>query len=67
MSPSLALQQAYIVRAQMDLLIASLEAEQPAPTGCQHPEDKRLDISTGGGGPAMWKCLVCDAEFEGVV
>lgn len=64
--PSLALQHLYMVRAQVDLAIAAVEGvEQPAAVGCQHPEDKRVDASVMDGSGPRWKCLLCDAEFEG--
>jgi hypothetical protein len=64
--PSLALQHLYMIRAQVDLAVAALEGEQiPVATGCLHPEDKRMDASVMDGTGPRWKCLLCDAEFEG--
>jgi hypothetical protein len=64
--PSLALQHLYMVRAQVDLAIATLERVPLAEDeGCPHPEDKRVDASVMDGSGPRWKCLLCDQEFEG--
>lgn len=55
--------QLMVMRAQLDMTIAMLEG--PQPDGCQHPEEKRLDITTGGGGPPRFFCQVCEQELEG--
>jgi hypothetical protein len=54
-----------VMRAQLDMAIAMLEG--PAPDGCQHPEEKRLDTSTGGDQPPTFLCQVCGQEVEGQV
>jgi hypothetical protein len=71
MNPDAALQQLYIVRAQVELAIGLLEAPAgtaaPAagPDVCLHPEGHRHDITTAGDGPARWLCDVCDQTFDG--
>ncbi len=62
--------QLYSLRAQVEALIAMEEAdfarEQPAPeTGCQHPEDKRVSLTTFGTEPSF-KCMVCGEKVQGV-
>lgn len=52
-----------IIQAQVDMAIAMLEG--PAPEGCQHPPEKRADVSVMDGSGPRWKCTVCDQEFEG--
>lgn len=65
-APSVALQHLYMVRAQVDLAIATLEGVPPAEDeGCPHPEEKRVDATVMDGSGPRWKCLVCDAEFAG--
>jgi hypothetical protein len=67
--PSLALQHLYMVRAQLDLAIATVEAlDQAVPVvGCTHPEEKRVDASVMDGSGTRWKCLLCDFEADGEV
>jgi len=69
-----ALQQLYIVRAQVDLAIAIVggvvdgppaAAPPEGPGGCLHPEDHRHDATTGGDGPPKWICDICDQTFDG--
>lgn len=57
--------QLYVLRAQVDVLIRMLEGDPEAPTGCPHPEEKRLDTTTAGG-PRKFICGVCDEEVEGI-
>ena len=63
------LAQLYVLRAQLEIAIRLLESEPDAAgedeTGCEHPEDKRVDATTMGG-PQKFHCLVCGAEVEGV-
>lgn len=63
--PVVVLGQLYVLRAQLDVLVRMLEGEPEAPTGCQHPEEKRLD-TTVAGGPHKFICGVCDQEVEGI-
>lgn len=61
------LQQLYILRGQVDLLITMAEGSQQADqVGCPHPEDKRRDTTTMGG-EAQYMCLVCGATVKGRV
>lgn len=53
-----------ILQLQMtDQLIAKLSGEPIQPEGCQHPEDKRINITTMGG-PRSWLCKLCDYEHR---
>ncbi len=66
-------QQLYILRAQIELGIAQLEAGGPAPTApaagvvCVHPEEKRYDATTGGDTGSKWICGDCLQTFEGTI
>lgn len=71
--PDPILAQLLIMRAQLDLVIAQLEAPPsfdpvllPTARACVHPEEKRADASTLGG-PSKWICLECEQEFAGVL
>ena len=68
MTPSVRLHQLYILRSQVDLLIAMEEGlvlpEGAAPE-CQHPEEKRR-VTTVMGGEPEYLCLVCGAVVKGV-
>lgn len=68
MNPSVRLQQLYIIRSQLDMLIA-MEEGLVLPEGefqCPHPEEKRRD-TTVMGQPRTFMCLACGATVEGVV
>lgn len=34
------------------------ETTEPAPPGCQHPDDKRVDLGDG-----EWECTACRVRF----
>ena len=52
----------YALRAQVDALIAIVDAELPAPTNeCPHPRPQRRDLSVIGG-PERWECQLCGHE-----
>lgn len=59
----LLLGQLQIIRAQVDLAIALLD-EAAGQAGCPHPEEARLDTSTGGRPPSFY-CKACDQEIVG--
>ena len=70
MNTDAALQQLYIVRAQVELAIGLLEAgpttAAAASNGaCLHPEDHRHDVTAGGDVGPRWMCDVCDQTFDG--
>ena len=53
-----------IVRVLADAQIEPVEPVETRPDdeeqdGCEHPEDKRRDTSTMGGGPTREMCLAC--------
>lgn len=62
------LQQLYLLRGQLELVIAMAEGAQiqPEPEGCQHPDEKRKDTTTMGG-ERQWMCLVCGQRFLGAL
>ena len=68
MTPSVRLHQLYILRSQVDILIA-MEEGVVLPDGaqpeCPHPEDKRRNTTVMGGQPE-YLCLVCGAVVKGV-
>lgn len=56
------------LRAQVDALIAMEEADagiQAPQDGCPHPEEKRVNTTTMGGGPAKFYCTECRETVEG--
>ena len=59
------LQQLYILRSQVDLLISLVEGPPPEVVGCPHPEDKRQNATTMGG-ERQFMCLACGATVKGV-
>ena len=63
MTPDPELQQLYIIRAQVDLLISNRELglSNVGPVECQHPEEKRVNTTTMGG-PHKFECLECGAK-----
>lgn len=71
--PRLILQQLYIIRAQVELGIAQIEAgllpdgAAAVPGACPHPEDKRYDATTGGDSGHKWICGACLQTFEGAL
>lgn len=57
------LSQMYIVQAQMDSIVLLIEElEKAEDTGCKHPKEQRLNLTTMGG-PEHWECKVCGYEF----
>lgn len=57
----------YAVRAQVDALIAQIDASavvQSEIGECPHPEDQQVDASTAGGGPRRIFCLACNTERD---
>lgn len=70
MSAAAVLQQLYIIRAQVELGIALLEAAAPAaggPGACPHPAEKRYDATTAGESGDKWICGDCLQTFEGAL
>jgi hypothetical protein len=60
------LHQLYILRSQVDLLIAMEEGAAPdGPPACEHPEDKRRAVHNMGE-PAAFLCLACGQTVPGV-
>lgn len=64
---ALVLQQLYIIRAQVDLGIAQLEAGPASGAVCPHPEEKRYDATTAGDSGSKWICGDCLQTFEGAL
>ena len=68
MTPSVRLHQLYILRSQVDLLIA-MEEGVVSPDGaapeCPHPEEKRRLAHNMGEEPAFL-CLACGQTVKGV-
>lgn len=62
---NLVLQQLYIIRGQIDLLIGMQEGLPPEqPAECPHPEDKRRDLTNMTEEP-HFLCLVCRQDVKG--
>lgn len=67
-APSPRLLQLYAMRAQLEALIAGVEAEEqppepdPSTLGCPHPEEQQRDASTGGRRRIF--CLACQTERD---
>ena len=52
------------LRAAVDAALALLSAEEPEQSkGCQHPEERRVDMSTMG--HRKWRCRDCGHEEGG--
>jgi hypothetical protein len=71
MAPSFALHQLYIIRNQVELAIASLEADAaisapPEPVGCEHPSESRVPSNNMGEEPQFW-CRACKTFVAGAV
>lgn len=47
------------------LLIICMDLEEEQPTGCQHPTDQRIDMSTMG--VDRWQCKLCGHQHEEVI
>jgi hypothetical protein len=66
-------QHLYILRAQVELGIAQLEAGGPASPAaaaggvCPHPDEKRYDATTAGDSGSKWICGDCLQTFEGAI
>lgn len=61
--------QLYAMRAQLEAIISAEELELGAvqqAAGCPHPEDKRVNSTTMGGGKPRFYCTVCREQIEGV-
>lgn len=62
---NLVLQQLYIIRGQIDLLIGMQEGlPSEAAAECPHPEDKRRDLTNMTEEP-HFLCLVCRQDVKG--
>jgi hypothetical protein len=71
MAERFALHQLYIIRNQVELAIASLEADaavapQPETVGCEHPSEARIQSNNMGEAPQFW-CKACKQFVDGVV
>ena len=68
MNPGVRLQQLYILRAQVDMLIAMEEGlvlpDEPVSPECPHPEDKRVPSNNMGEEPQFW-CQDCKQFVKG--
>jgi hypothetical protein len=68
MAPSFALHQLYIIRNQVELAIASLEADAsvavPDSVGCEHPSEARVSSNNMGEAPQFW-CRACKTFVQG--
>jgi hypothetical protein len=61
------LMQLYAMRAQLEAVIATEEAEHGTileAAGCPHPEDKRVNTTTFGTEPTF-KCMACGEFVKG--
>lgn len=58
------LQQLYIIRAQIDLLIGTQEGVPEASQECPHPEEQRRD-KTNFGEDRHFLCLACGQDVKG--
>lgn len=56
--------QLYALRNQVDALILAEEGEVSTPSGCPHPEDKRLQSNNMGEEPQFW-CQDCKTFIKG--
>ena len=68
MNAAVRLQQLYILRAQVDMLIAMEEGivlPDSGPSECPHPEDKRVPSHNMGEDPQFW-CQDCKTFVKGV-
>lgn len=61
---NLLLQQLYIIRGQIDLLIGMQEGLPPPSDECPHPEDKRVDATNMGQEPHFY-CRQCGRDIPG--
>lgn len=58
------LSQIYILRAQVDTIIAMIEElESNEDQKCLHPKEQRINLTTMGG-PEKWVCKICGYEYE---
>lgn len=65
MTSNVRLQQLYILRAQVDILIAMEEGIVPEqPVECPHPEEKRVDATNMGQEPHFY-CKACGQDVLG--
>lgn len=69
MIPNVLVAQLYALKAQIDAVIFTIEADQPdngESQTCTHPEDKRRDATTAGG-PRQFLCLACGQTVLGAM
>lgn len=64
MIPNVKLHQLYILRSQVDLLIAMEEGVPAEPGECPHPEEKRVDATNMGQEPHFY-CKACGKDVPG--